>query len=183
MLPPLYGLVAYVRSPLGEMVESIRRELHPDHANVPAHISILPPRPLKGSEEEARSFLENACRLVAPFEVAMGEVESFMPTTPTVFIRVARAAYKMRELHDLLNTGILEFDEPLPYMPHLTIGKLHSLERAKEVYEISRLRWEQYPGDRTVKVEQLSFVRGRDLVWTDLAPVHLGGHSVVKTPV
>ena len=33
----------------------------------------------------------------------MGDVETFLPLTPTVFIRVARGAYRMRELHDRMN--------------------------------------------------------------------------------
>lgn len=182
MLPPQYGLVAYVRSPLGEMVEKIRRDLHPMHADVPAHISILPPRPLSGTEEEAISLLESACVTVAPFEITLGDVESFCPTTPTVFIRVAHAAYRMRELHDLLNAGPLKFDEPLPYMPHLTIGKMETLDLARDVFEQSRVRWDEFRGPRKVLIDNLSFVRGRDLHWVDLAPVRLGGVPAAKTP-
>ncbi|HWR35704.1 MAG TPA: 2'-5' RNA ligase family protein [Clostridia bacterium] len=171
--------MAYVRNALGEMVEDLRRELHPEHAHLPAHISVLPPRALLGTEEEALEFLSAKCRAVEPFEVVMGDVEAFLPTTPTVFIRVAHAAYKMRELHDILNTGVFACEESLPYMPHLTIAKLDTDERARQVYEISRERWSQYSGSRRFLIESLTFVRGRAQEWTDLAPVALGGRSVV----
>lgn len=174
-----YALVAYVRGPLGELVENLKRELHPEHAHLPAHISVLPPRPLLGTEAEAVESISERCKLVKPFEITMGDVEAFVPTTPTVFIRVAHAAYKMRELHDLLNRDVLQFAEHLPYMPHLTIAKLGSNERAREVFDISRERWQQYTGPRKFTVDSLTFVRGRELTWTDLAPVSLGGQSVV----
>ena len=53
MAPPQYALVAYVKSPVGTFIESLRREFHPQQAHLPAHITILPPRILQGSETEA----------------------------------------------------------------------------------------------------------------------------------
>jgi len=101
----LYAAVTYVRSPVGMFVEEMRRDLHPAHLHADAHITILPPRQLRGSEEEAILQLNLSCRNIAPFDVTMGDVESFIPTTPTVFIRVAHGAYRLRELHDQLNIG------------------------------------------------------------------------------
>ena len=169
-----YGLVAYVRNALGEFVENLRRELHPEHAHLPAHVSVLPPRPLTGIESSALEMLETYCSRVDPFEIEMGDVETFVPTTPTVFIRVAHAGYRLRELHDLLNRDGLKFHEPLPYMPHLTIAKVSTLERAKEVFDISRQRWAEYTGPRRFRLEEVSFVRGRDHQWRDLSSVSLG---------
>jgi hypothetical protein len=48
-----YALVAYVRNPVGEFVEQLRRELHPTIAHMPAHLTILPPRQLTGAESAA----------------------------------------------------------------------------------------------------------------------------------
>src|ERR1035441_7790605 len=95
-----YALVTYVRSPVGLFVENLRQELHPTMPHMAAHLTILPPRELVGAEGAAMEFLAEACSHVIPFEVEMGDVETFLPTTPTVFIQVKRAAYKMRELHD-----------------------------------------------------------------------------------
>lgn len=171
----LYGLVAYVRNHAGEFAETLRNELHPEHSHLAAHITVLPPRPLVSTEQRAIELLSEACSQVAPFEVGLGEVETFLPRTPTVFIRVAHAAYKMRELHDLLNRWPLECEESLPYMPHLTIAKLGSNKRASEVYQIAGERWKQYSGSRMIHIETLTFVRGRDFTWSDVAPLPLGG--------
>jgi len=173
-LSPQYALVAYVRNALGQFVEELRRELHPAHAHLPAHVTVLPPRLLLGSESEAVEMLREYCAPVKPFEVAMGEVASFVPTTPTVFLRVAHAAYRLRELHDLLNRDVLVCHEPLPYMPHVTIGKMDTMERAREVFEISSERWDHYLGPHRFQVEELSFVRGSGCEWHDLATVTLG---------
>ncbi len=90
-------------------MEDLRRELHPEHAHLPTHLTVLPPRPLQGSEEDAVSMLRQLAAKVAPFQVGLGEVESFLPITPTVFIRVSFAGYRMRELHDLMNRDPLAY--------------------------------------------------------------------------
>jgi 2'-5' RNA ligase len=176
MSAPLYALVAYVRSPLGRFVEDLRRDLHPDHPDLPAHLTVLPPRCLKGTAEQAQELIRDVCRGVEPFEIVMGDVETFAPTTPTVFIRVAHAAYRMRELHDKLNIGALQSDESWPYMPHLTIIKLSEVDAARAAAELSRQRWAQHEGSRRILIDELTFVReGQDAYsWVDLAPIPLG---------
>lgn len=173
----VYAVVAYVRSPVGIFVEELRREMHPAHTHADAHITILPPRPLSGSEDEALQLLKDVCRTSTPFEVAMGDVETFIPVTPTVFLRVARGAYRMRELHDRLNRGGLKFNEPWPYMPHLTIVKMDTVEEASKVVEIARRRWREYKDDRVVRIESLTLVKGTGERWVDLATAALGSAS------
>ena len=171
--PLQYALVAYVKSELGEFVEDLRRELHPVHAHLPTHLTVLPPRPLHGTEDEAVAMLREASAPIAPFGVELGEVESFLPITPTVFIRVSHAGYRMRELHDLLNRGPLAFTEPLPYMPHVTVAKLDDNERAAEVLAMSKSRWSNFPGSHRITIERLTFVRGGKDMWVDLADISL----------
>jgi 2'-5' RNA ligase len=170
----LYAAVAYVRSPVGIFVEQLRRELHPAHTHSDAHLTILPPRPLCGSEKQAIEELTEACRSVSPFEVTLGDVETFAPLTPTVFLRVARGAYRMRELRESLNLGTLCFQEPWPYMPHLTIVKADTNEEVSRVLDIARQRWSEYSDIRRVRISKLSFVKGTGERWVDVAAVQLG---------
>ena len=170
----VYAAVAYVRSPVGMFVEELRRELHSAHTHADAHITILPPRVLQGTESAALEELSEVCRSALPFEVTMGDVETFIPVTPTVFLRVARGAYRMRELHDKLNRGPLLFNEPWPYMPHLTIVKMDTVEEAENVLDRARERWQSYKGSRTVRIESLTFVKGSGVRWVDLAEAPLG---------
>jgi 2'-5' RNA ligase len=169
-----YALVTYVRNPVGLFVEKLRQELHPTMAHMAAHLTILPPRQLIGSEAAALEFLEEVCSHVIPFDLELGDVESFLPTTPTVFLQVKRAAYKMRELHDQLGEKMLCCSENWPYIPHLTIVKTDTDEQARTATTVARERWEKFEGKRQVHVDELMFVRGANGVWTDLAPLPLG---------
>jgi 2'-5' RNA ligase len=175
MQNPRYALVAYVRNAVGEFVENLRQELHPDLPHLPAHLTILPPRRLHGGELSALETLEDVCGQAERFEVTLGDVETFAPVTPTVFIRVAHAAYRMRELHDRLNRDALAAEEEWPYMPHLTIVKLSTEELAQQAYIIARDRWAQFVGSRCVPVSELTFVREDEQnCWVDLAGIPLG---------
>ena len=180
MIPtPRYALVAYLRNPVGEFVEHLRNQLHPEHPHLAAHLTVLPPRVLQGSELSAREILEEVCSQVEAFTVTLGDVETFCPLTPTVFIRVAHAAYRMRELHDRLNTGALAFPEDWPYMPHLTIVKMSDEAQAQQAYQVASDRWNAFEGSRKIQVSELIFVREeKQNRWVDLAGVRLGRQLV-----
>ncbi len=140
---------------------------------------MLPPRVLQGSELSARETLEDICSRVEPFTVTLGEVETFCPLTPTVFIRVAQFSYRLRELHDRLNTQALAAKEEWPYMPHLTIVKMANEREAEDARRIAFERWRHFAGRREVQVRELTFVREEDLNrWSDLAGVVLGRQLV-----
>lgn len=170
-----YGLVAYVKSAAGEFVENLRRELHPDLPHLAAHLTILPPRLLRSSESAALRRLESICGGEEPFEVHLGGVETFIPVTPTVYIRVDGAASRMDDLHRRLNIDELAFQEEWPYIPHLTIVKMTAEQTARSALELARERWANYGGNRCILLERLTFVReDAQNCWVDLAPIHLG---------
>jgi 2'-5' RNA ligase len=124
-------------------------------------------------------LLAGICGQAEPFEVSLGNMESFVPTTPTVYIRVAHAASRLRELHDQLNTQALAFAEEWPYIPHVTIVKMATEQAAEEALSIARERWQQYSGSRRILLDRLTFVReDSQNCWVDLAPVSLGGSLV-----
>jgi hypothetical protein len=82
----------------------------------------------------------------------------------------------MRELHDKLNAGVLAYDEPWPYMPHLTVVKLSESEAVRRAADLSRRRWAEFQGPRRILLDELTFVQqGEDpYSWIDLAPIPLG---------
>jgi 2'-5' RNA ligase len=179
MQKPRYALVAYLKGPAGGFVENVRREVHPDLPHLAAHLSILPPRYLQGSESEALQVLERICGGEEPFEVTLGDVETFIPVTPTVYIRVEGAAERMSALHNKLNTEGLACREQWPYIPHLTIAKMNAEQPAQAAFELARTHWAQFSGTRRILLERLTFVREEvrgegSNCWVDLAPVLLG---------
>jgi 2'-5' RNA ligase len=176
-----YALVGYIKSPVGEFVENLRRELHPELPHLAAHLTILPPRPLQGTESAALQALECICGEAAPFEVMLGEVATFLPKTPTVFICVDGAAGRMTELHGRANTEALAFCEEWPYIPHLTIAKMGAESAALHAFDIARQRWAKFTGSRRILLEKLTFVReDAQHCWVDLAPVPLGRSLVSR---
>jgi 2'-5' RNA ligase len=181
MQNPRYALVAYVNSPAGEFVENLRRELHPGLSQIAAHLTILPPRQLQGTESSALELLNRICGQEEPFSVTLGCVETFMPVTPTVFIRIESEGPRMSALHQKLNVDMLEFQEEWPYIPHLTVVKMSADQPAKAALETARRRWEGYHGTRRILLEKLTFVREEaPNCWVDLAPVVLGRSLVSR---
>lgn len=180
MQSPRYALVAYVHNAIGEFVESLRRELHPDLPLLPAHLTILPPRSLEGSELSALELLEDACTAVKPFEVILGDAQTFVPVTPTVYIAIEGGAHHLHGLHQRLNTQVLKAVEEWPYVPHLTIAKMTTDPLAQSAYLTARDRWAQFQGGRSILVNELTFVREMEPDhWVDLAELPLG-RSLVK---
>ncbi len=180
---PRYALVAYVRDSVGEFVENLRRELHPELPHLASHVTILPPRSIQESEPAALELLEDVCAHTEPFEITLGEVETFIPVTPTIFIRIAHAAYRMRELHDKLNTGVLASPEEWPYMPHMTVVKMSTPEQAAAAFATARDRWAEFKGSRRILLNELTFVREQESkCWVDLAGVPLGRSLVSRQP-
>jgi 2'-5' RNA ligase len=182
MSSPLYALVAYVKNPVGEFVEQLRRELHPTLPHMPAHLTILPPRVLTGSVESALEFMQDACSHVVPFGVDLGDVETFLPTTPTVFIEVRQGASQMCDLHDRLNGQGLSYEESWPYTPHLTILKTELDEQARAACRLARECWAEFPGGRQIQVEELVFVREAGERWEDVAQLPLGRVQSLPMP-
>jgi 2'-5' RNA ligase len=185
MQNPRYALVAYVKNAAGEFVENLRRELHPDLPHLAAHLTILPPRPLQGSESSALRLLARICGQEEPFEIHLGGVETFIPVTPTVYIRVDGSAARMSDLHRKLNTETLAFQEEWPYIPHLTIAKMSAQQPAQDAFRIAHERWARYAGSRRILLERLTFVREEihndtPNCWVDLAPVPLGRRLVSR---
>jgi 2'-5' RNA ligase len=125
--------------------------------------------------------LERICGKEEPFEVTLGCVETFVPVTPTIFIRIDAAASHMSELHEKLNIEELQYQEEWPYIPHLTIAKMGGLGLAQAAFEVAKRRWEDYGGSRRILLEKLTFVReDSPNCWIDLAPIQLGRRLVSR---
>ena len=132
MQKPRYALVAYLKNPAGEFVENLRRELHPDLPHLAAHLTISAAASAAGHPRVRRCrFWSESAASEEPFEVTLGDVETFVPVTPTVYIRVQGGATRMSELHSKLNTEALAFEEEWPYIPHLTIVKMSAEQPAQ----------------------------------------------------
>ena len=169
----VFALVIYIPDPLGRFLDDLRRELAP-HSNPHAHVSVLPPRPLavewQAGAEQARTLTEGW----APFEIELTGLQIF-PVTNVIYIEISAGAADLRRMHAALNAGALEFEEPFPYHPHITLAQEIPHQEVRSIYELAQRRWLEYRGSRVFRAERTVFVRNTlDNCWIDLAEYRLG---------
>jgi len=167
-----YGLVAYIEGKLGDFLLKIRQEIVPG-CKLRSHVSILPPRPLAGSEEDAKQFIQAAGPHHAAFEVVLNKIEVF-PVTNVIYIAIGSGLTELHTMHGKLNTHALSYTEPFPYHPHITLAQELSEVQHAAALELCQARWKEYDGPRTFPVETLTFVQNTTTCgWLDLAETHL----------
>src|ERR1041385_3897621 len=142
----VYALVIYIPDPLGKFLDDLRRELVPG-CNPHAHVSLLPPRPLAVdwpvAAEQARVVMD----LWQPFEIELTAVEIF-PVTNVIYIEVGAGAAELREIHVAMNSGSLEFQDPFPYHPHITLAQELLPAHVQATNDLARRRWSEFGGER-----------------------------------
>ena len=169
----VFALVIYIPDPLGRFLDDLRRELAP-HSNPHAHVSVLPPRPLavdwQAGAGQARALTEGW----APFEIALAGLQIF-PVTNVIYLEIGAGATDLRRMHAAMNAGALEFEEPFPYHPHITLAQEIPHQEVRAIYELARRRWQEYRGRGVFRAERTVFVRSTlDNCWIDLAEYRLG---------
>jgi 2'-5' RNA ligase len=171
-LGDVFALVAYIPDPLRKFLDDLRRELVP--GCVPAaHVTILPPRPLSGTQEAAIETIRERIQDFSPFEIETGEVVVF-PVSDVVYLSIKKGSKRLLEMHPALNVGPLKYQEPFPYHPHITLAQNLTFEQSVELAALARLRWSEYPYPRAFMVESLAFVRStKGNLWVDLAHFQL----------
>ncbi len=167
-----FALVSYIPDPLGTFLDNLRLELVPN-CSPHAHVTVLPPRPIHGCAEEAAAELEILSRHFRGFEVELGEVEMF-PESKVVYIGLRRGEQELRSLYRELNRGAVDFREPYPYHPHITIVQNVEPEKVARMFDLASQRWKEYTGPRTFPVHTLDFVKNlAGSCWKDLASIDL----------
>lgn len=169
----VFALVIYIPDPLGKFLDDLRRELVP-HYNPHAHVSVLPPRPLRipwqQASEEARAVLE-AC---PAFDVELRGVARF-PVTDVIYLEVGGGATELRRLHRTMCNGRLSFTEPYPYCPHVTLAQEIPQDQVAATQEVACRRWAEFRGERRFRVQKAVFVQNTaGDCWADLAEYELG---------
>ncbi|MGI8746631.1 MAG: 2'-5' RNA ligase family protein [Bryobacteraceae bacterium] len=163
----LFAFVSYIPDPLAEFLNRLRQELVPN-CFLRAHVTILPPRPIVGSSEEARACLGSLVSNFEPFEIELGRVEVF-PVTDVIHIALRSGEAHLRKMHAAMDTGCLQFNEPFQYHPHITLAQNLKPDELDELIRVARQRWVEFKHPRSFLVEKLTFVQGtRWKEWVDL---------------
>src|SRR5688572_7996670 len=96
-----FALVTYLPEPLGSYLNAIREELVPD-CNVYTHVTVLPPRPLKGSAEGAWQRIVSEARETPLFQIETTQVEIFAETS-VIYLGIGDGGSELRRMHERLN--------------------------------------------------------------------------------
>jgi 2'-5' RNA ligase len=170
----VFALVIYIPGQLGQFLDDFRRKLVPG-CNPHAHVSLLPPRPLAVDWQVASEQVRTVLNPWAPFEIELTGIEMF-PVTNVIYIQVGRGAAELRKVHQAMNAGPLEFQEPFAYHPHITLAQELPRENVEATSELAHRLWREYAGPRTFPADQAAFVQNSfGNCWIDLAEYSLGG--------
>jgi 2'-5' RNA ligase len=164
----VFALVIYVPDPLGRFLDELRRELVP-HYNPHAHVSVLPPRPLAVDWPVAAERVCSCAERRASFEIELTGLAIF-PVTNVIYLEIGAGADELRDMHREMSCGPLEFEEPFPYHPHVTLAQEVPGDNVPELFENARRRWQAYRESRTFIASQAMLVQNTlDNRWVDLA--------------
>jgi len=173
----VFALVMYIPGSLGKFLDDLRRKLVPG-CNPHAHVSLLPPRPLAVDWQVASEQVRAVIDPWAPFEIELTGIEIF-PVTDVIYIEVGHGASDLRRMHLAMNTGSLEFQDPFPYHPHITLAQELPPEKVASANELAQRLWREFPGPRRFPAERAVFVQNSlGNCWIDLAGYSLGGSPV-----
>src|SRR5580704_17253504 len=173
----VFALVIYIPGPLGQFLDDLRRKLVPG-CNPHAHVSLLPPRPLAVEWPVASNQVRDILNRSTPFEIELTSVEIF-PMTDVINIEVGRGSTELRRIHQAMNAGSLEFQDLLPYHPHITLAQELSPDKVAATNQLAHRLWSEYAGPRRFPADQAAFVQNSmGNCWIDLAEFSLGGTPV-----
>jgi len=168
-----FALVSYIPEPLAGFLDRLRQELVPN-CFLRAHVTILPPRPISSSPEAAWKTVQTLGPRFAPFDIEMTHVEVF-PVSDVIHIGIGPGREDLERLHAALNVEGLEFGEPYPYHPHITLAQDLKGDEVDELARVARARWAESQVPKIFRVERVFFVQNtRRKQWLDLGESALG---------
>ncbi len=163
-----FALVSYLPKTLAVFLDDLRLELSPN-CNPHAHVTLLPPRPVKVEPERVAAEIRQGVTDFPAFEITLGEVEVFQKSH-VIYISIAKGAHSLRELYRALNQKCVRYQGPFEYHPHITVAQHLEESEVAEALEIAKRRWASYTGPRTFRVDTLALVQNQgENQWRDLA--------------
>lgn len=163
-----YALVSYLPEPLGGFFDGLSRQLVPE-CRPHAHITLLPPRHLSGTVEEAQATLEQLAARLDPFDLEITTIEIF-DVTAVIYAEIGAGRSRLLEIHKELNVEALYYEEQFAYHPHVTLAIKTEDRNISTLLAQARQEWDAYVGPRSFRVEHLHFVHNvAPDCWDDIA--------------
>jgi 2'-5' RNA ligase len=115
-----YALVSYLPEPLSSFLDDLSRQLVPG-CRPRAHITLLPPRHLSGTVEEAKECLDEIICDLEPFDLEITTIKTF-DVTCVIYADIGHGRERLLEIYRQLNQQSLYYKEQFSYHPHVTLA-------------------------------------------------------------
>jgi 2'-5' RNA ligase len=152
-----FSLVAYLPEPLAGFVDTLRREVQPG-ATARGHVTLLPPRPISSTVEQACMEIGAVLASEPTFDVQLSQVCVF-PASGVVHLAIGQGSATLIRLHRALNRGAWEHLEMFYYHPHVTAAQGLPTAAVPRATEVAVARWQEYKGPRVFSVELVTLVQ------------------------
>ena len=121
-----------------DIIDEIRDKYDPLAKLVRPHITIVFPFEMDITNDELSMFLENRFSDIEAFEI---ELKGFSKCEDRfgnyIFLNVVNGAEIITQLHDLLYSNEFNsFDLGMTYVPHMTVGKLKTVDELNKAYDV-----------------------------------------------
>lgn len=141
-----------------DVIDGIRKKYDPLAELVRPHITLVFPFDSRLSNAELEQILEKRLSGIKPFALELGSFSKQEDRFGnSLFLNVLQGTEELDRIHKLLYEGELkEFDLGFGYMPHVTVGKLPTVEQMEEAYaEVSTCQERFKTVVNTVSVEMI----------------------------
>jgi 2'-5' RNA ligase len=131
------GVVVAVPPPHSGVLSTWRKRVGDPAAElVWPHVTLLPPTPVPtGRLEDVEAHLAAAAASREPFTMHLSGTGTFRPTSPVVFVQVARGVADCEALEQRVRCGPLARPLDFPYHPHVTVAHHVADDALDEAYE------------------------------------------------
>lgn len=118
------GVSLAIPEPWGEQLQDWRASFGDPLARaIPTHVTLLPPTEVDpGALDAVEDHLRRVAARERPFPMILRGTGTFRPTSPVVFIQVARGIPDCERLEQAVRSGPLLRELHFPYHPHVTVA-------------------------------------------------------------
>lgn len=119
-----------------EIIDNIREKYDPLAGLVSPHITLVFPFESSMSNEELERVLNDRLMSIKPFELKLGGISKQEDRFGNyLFLNVQQGAKELKCINRILyDNEFREFDAGLPYVPHMTVGKLATPQLMNEAF-------------------------------------------------
>ena len=152
----LFALVSYIPEPLGSFFHQLRGTL-PGGSNPQAHVTVLPPRPLRVPVDTATDEAVRILSRFPAFEVELSSIGRFAETN-FLYLDIGDGSALFHDLHDALNAGDLAHAEEFEFRPHLTLGGPVPEANLPSIQGQAEVAWLSADHPRRFTVDEIVFL-------------------------